>query len=129
MSWDCQEILHFSAYEYFQWEPSPRAPGWQRKRPFREFLDNVSTLTEYDGSRTQESVLNDPEVALWMSKQKPGRYKPRLWGHTRLINLVMSQIEVATGKPMRRPDIPGEVLRQKVTQNKIKSTLARIGVR
>jgi len=88
----------------------------------------VSRLTEMDGSATQESVLNDPEVAEWMSRQKPGRYRPRLWGHTKIINLIMSQIEVATGKPMKRPDIPGEVLRQYKARNKLRSTLARIGV-
>lgn len=99
-----------------------------RKRPWWDFLAKVSRLTELDGTATQESVLHDPEVVQWMAKQKPGKYVPRLWGHTKLVNLIMTQIEVATGKPMKRPDIPGEKLRQKNNVNKLKGTLARIGV-
>lgn len=128
ISWDFDEILHFPALEYFQWQPGPSRCGWVRKRPWHDFLEKVSRLTELDGTATQESVLNDPEVVEWMSKQKPAKYTPRLWGHTKLINLIMTQIEVATGKPMKRPEIPGEKLRQQKNVNKLKGTLSRIGV-
>lgn len=99
-----------------------------RRRPLHDFLEKVSRLTEMDGTATQESVLNDPEVIEWMSKQKPAKYVPRLWGHTKLINLVMSQIEIATGKPMKRPIIPGERMREANNRNRLRSTLTRIGV-
>jgi hypothetical protein len=99
-----------------------------RKRPWHDFLRKVQRLTEIDGTATQESVLNDPEVVEWMANQKPLPYKPRLWGHTRLVNLVMTQIEIATGKPMRRPEIPGQKLREQHNVNKLRSTLTRIGV-
>jgi len=99
-----------------------------RKRPWSDFLAKVQRLTEIDGTATQESVLNDPEVVRWMAEQKPLPYKPRLWGHTKVANLLMTQIEVATGKPMRRPEIPGEKLRMQHKVNKLKSTLTRIGV-
>lgn len=126
MSWDFDTIVGFSAYDYFRFEPAPG--GWVRKRPWRDFLSKVSWLTEYDGSATQEAVLNDPEVIEWMSNQKPGSYKPRLWGHTREVSLLMSQIEVATGKPMKRPIIPGQALADQKKVNKLKGTLSRIGV-
>lgn len=108
--------------------PAPNRCGWVRKRPWSDFLRKVHRLTEWDGSATQESVLHDPEVVEWMSHQKPGAYKPRLWGQTRQLNLMMTQIEVASGKPMKRADIPGDKLRQQRNVNKLKGTLTRIGV-
>lgn len=130
MVWDFQAILHFSAYEYFQWVPHHKRPYWRRKRPWREFLMLVQRLAELDGTATQESVLHDPVVMEWMSKQRQtGSSKPRLWGYTKEIALLSTLIDAEVGKTvMKRPDIPGEVLRQKMTQNKLKSTLSRIGV-
>ncbi|ABE67642.1 hypothetical protein Wildcat_37 [Mycobacterium phage Wildcat] len=128
ISWDFDEILHFSAFEYFQWTPAPTRSGWMRKRPWHDFLSKVQRLAEMDGTATQESILHDPEVVEWMATHKPGKAEPRIWGQTRIVNLLMSQIEVATGKPMKRAVIPGEKLREKRNVNRLKNTLSRIGV-
>lgn len=75
-------------------------------------------------------MLHDPEVVEWMAKQKPmpGR-KPRLWGYTKEIALLSTLIDAEVGKSiMKRPDIPGEKLREKNQQNKLKNTLKRLGV-
>lgn len=70
-----------------------------------------------EGSATNEAVLLDQETVEWMSQMpaERGQYRPRIFGHTKEVNLLMMQIEVATGKPMKRPYIPGLELRtQKV---------------
>jgi hypothetical protein len=90
----------------------------------------VQRLTDTDGSALQESMLHDPVVAEWMSKQRrTGSGKPRLWGYTKEVALLSTLIDAEVGKTvMKRPDIPGEVLRQKRTQTNLKNTLSRIGV-
>jgi hypothetical protein len=74
-----------------------------------------------EGSAISEAVLLDPETIKWMASQDDARgdSRPRLFGHTREINLQMMQIEVATGKPMKRPLIPGLEMRK---NRKIKRT-------
>lgn len=123
-------MLGFSAYEYFQWVPHHKAPCWRRKRPWREFLDFVQLLAEVDGTLVQESVLHDPSVVKWMAEQKPSGYtKPRLWGYTREISMLATIIDAQVGNSvMKRPEIPGEKLREKNNQNRLKNTLKRIGV-
>jgi hypothetical protein len=86
-----------------------------------------------DGSATQESVLNDPVVVEWMANlprtTTTGRSKPRLWGWTREVGMLSTIVDAQVGKAvMKRPDIPGEKMREKNNQNKLKSTLSRIGV-
>jgi hypothetical protein len=90
----------------------------------------VQRLAELDGTATQESVLHDPPVVEWMSKQRQtGSGKPRLWGYTKEVALLSTLIDAEVGKTiMKRPDIPGDTLRQKNTQINLKSTLSRIGV-
>lgn len=123
-------MLGFSAYEYFQWVPYHKAPFWRRKRPMREFVTLMQLLAERDGTLTQESVLHDPEVVKWMAEQKPlSGGKPRLWGYTKEIAMLATLVDATAHKNvMKRPDIPGQKLREKNQQNKLKNTLSRIGV-
>lgn len=123
-------MLGFSAYEFFQWVPYHKAPGWRRKRPMREFVTLATLMAEVDGTLTQESVLHDPDVVKWMAEQKPHPGgKPRLWGYTKEIAYMSTLIDATVGKNvMKRPDIPGEKLREKNNQNKLRNTLKRIGV-
>ena len=74
-----------------------------------------------EGSATNEAVLLDPETVQWMASQPADRgvYRPRIFGHTREVSLLMMQVEVATGKPMKRPTVPGLKLR---TDRKISKT-------
>jgi hypothetical protein len=110
--------------------PHFKPPFWRRKRSWQEFLILVQRLAELDGTATQESVLHDPPVVKWMSEQRQtGGGKPRLWGYTKEVALLSTLIDAEVGKSiMKRPDIPGDVLRQKNVQNKLKNTLSRIGV-
>lgn len=87
-------------------------------------------LAELDGSATQESVLHDPSVVKWMAEQRPvSGGKPRLWGFTKEVGLLSTLIDAEVGKSvMKRPDIPGEKLREKNNQNRLRNTLKRIGV-
>lgn len=79
-----------------------------------------------EGSATNEAILLDSETVEWMSRQPPdrGAYRPRIFGHTREVSLLMMQIEVATGKPMKRPLIPGLELRTNRTIIKTKDAVA-----
>lgn len=79
-----------------------------------------------EGSATNEAVLLDPETVEWMAHQPPdrGAYRPRIFMHTREVSLMMMQIEVATGKPMKRPLIPGLELRTSRTIVKTKDAVA-----
>jgi hypothetical protein len=83
-----------------------------------------------DGTLTQESVLHDPVVVKWMAEQKPSNgAHPRLWRFTREISMLSTLIDAEIGKTvMKRPEIPGDKLREKNNQNKLRSTLSRIGV-
>jgi len=87
------------------------------------FFDRLMNI---EGSATNEAVLLDPETVEWMSRQPPdrGAYRPRIFGHTREVSLMMMQIEVATGKPMKRPLIPGLELRTSRTIIKTKDAIA-----
>jgi hypothetical protein len=111
-----------------KWERSPARCGWSRKMDWDTFLSFVRWLAELDGTATQESVLHDPEVVEIMAKQRPLPYKPRIWGHTKLTNLIMTLIDVQTGHPMKRPEIPGEKLRDARNRHRLHETLTRIGV-
>lgn len=123
-------MLGFSAYEYFQWVPYHAAPGWRRKRPWREFVVLAQLMAEVDGSLTQESVLNDPEVIKWMAKERQRRGgAPRLWGYTKEIAMLATIVDAQIRKPvMKRPELPADIARQKETQKKLRKTLSRIGV-
>ncbi|APQ42134.1 tail assembly chaperone [Mycobacterium phage Aziz] len=116
--WDCQHLLNFSAYEYFQWEHvGPKADGspwWQRKRPMEELMQFFDTLMNISGTMTNEAVLLDPQTIEWMGSRKDtddGPHKVRIFGHTELVSLVKNLIELQTGKQMPRPVIPGLALR------------------
>lgn len=115
--------MSFSAYEYFQWVRV--GARWQRKRPLTELLGFFDRLINIEGSATNEAILLDPETIEWMANQPAdrGRYRPRIFGHTREVSLMMMQIEVATGKPMARPIIPGLKLRTDRKVNKTKSAV------
>ena len=124
MCWDCQHLLHFSAFEYFQWVRV--GAKWQRKRPLTELLGFFDRLINIEGSAVNEAILLDPETIEWMAAQPAdrGAYRPRIFGHTREISLLMMQVEVATGKPMPRPTIPGLKLRTDRKVNKTKDAIA-----
>lgn len=79
-----------------------------------------------EGSATNEAVLLDPETVEFMSQQPAdrGQYRPRIFGHTREVNLMMMQIEVQTGKAMKRPYIPGLELRTQKVISKTKNAIA-----
>lgn len=124
MCWDFQHILHFSAYEYFQWERV--GAKWQRKRPFGEFLGFFDRLINIEGSALNEAVLLDPETVEYMAglEDERGQSRPRIFGHTREINFAMMQIEVHTGKPFKRPLIPGLELRKNRQIQRTKNAVA-----
>ena len=73
-----------------------------------------------------EAVLLDPETIEWMASQPDARGsgRPRIFGHTREVNLMMMQIEVATGSPMKRPVIPGLELRKQRNIRRTKDAVA-----
>jgi hypothetical protein len=122
MCWDLQHVLHFSAYEYFQWERV--GARWQRRRPWSEFLGFFDRLMNIEGTATNEAVLLDPVTVEWMAEQPEERnVKPRIFGHTKEVNLMMMAVEVASGQPMKRPVIPGFELR---TDRKIAKTKDRV---
>ncbi len=80
-----------------------------------------------EGTAVNEAVLEDPETIEWMAQRSDrddGSYRPRIFGHTKEINLLMMQIEVATGKPMKRPLIKGLERRQQRIVKKTKSAVA-----
>lgn len=56
--------------------------------------------------------------------QDRGSFRPRIFGHSREVNLMMMAIEVATGKPMKRPLIPGLELRTDRVITKTKNAVA-----
>jgi len=124
LCWDCQHLLNFSAYEYFQWERV--GAKWKRKRPWDELLGFFDRLMNIEGSAVNEAVLLDPETVKWMASQDSDRgvYRPPIFGHTKEVNLMMTQIEVATGKPLKRPYIPGLELRTRRKVNKTKDAIA-----
>lgn len=78
-----------------------------------------------EGSATNEAVLLDPETIEWMSQMpaERGQFRPRIFGHTKEINLMMMQIEVQTGQPMKRPLIPGFELRTQKVITKTKDAI------
>lgn len=86
------------------------------------FFDRLMNI---EGSAVNEAVLLDPETIEWMASQEADRgvYRPPIFGHTKQISLMMTQIEVATGKPMKRPLIPGFELRTKRKVNKTKDVV------
>lgn len=73
-----------------------------------------------------EAVLLDPETIEWMANQPGDRgvYRPRIFGHTKEVSLLMTQIEVATGRPLKRPTIPGLELRTERKVIKTKDVIA-----
>lgn len=79
-----------------------------------------------EGCAVNEAVLLDPETIEWMSRQPAdrGSHRPPIFGHTKQVNLAMMQIEVATGKPMKRPLIPGLELRTSRVISKTKDAIA-----
>ena len=79
-----------------------------------------------EGSATNEAVLLDPETIEFMSQMpaERGGYRPPIFGHSKEVNLLMMQIEVATGKPMKRPFIPGLELRTQKVISKTKNAIA-----
>jgi hypothetical protein len=130
--WDCQHVLHFSAYEYFQWvHVGPKADGspwWQRKRPIEELLEFFSTLMNIAGTMTNEAVLEDPETIEWMGSQTGSDDGPqgvRIFGHTEEISLLKTLVEVKIGKSLPRPKIKGLELR---AQRKIQKTLSAVEI-
>ena len=79
-------------------------------------------LINIQGTAVNEAVLEDPETIEWMASRThrdDGPIRPRIFGHTRQIDLLMAAIEVHTGKPMKRPLIKGLQLR--VQRNVIKT--------
>ncbi|OQW34511.1 MAG: hypothetical protein A4E20_10855 [Nitrospira sp. SG-bin2] len=123
--WDCQHILHFSAHDYFKWESYAIHVGsqvfykWRRKRPTSELLDFFDILMNIEGTKVNEQVLEDPETIEWMASQPERSSRPPIFGHTKEVNLMMMQIEVQTGKQMKRPIIPG--LELKLTRKIIRT--------
>lgn len=118
--WDCQHLLSFSAYEYFQWVEVGRNK-WQRRRPIEELLFFFDTLMNIGGTMTNEAVLEDPETIEYMGNQSDkddGPRKVRLFGHTEEISLLKTLIELKIGKELPRPKIPGLELRlqKKITK-------------
>lgn len=68
----------------------------------------------------------DPETVEYMAglPEERGQSRPRIFGHTREINFAMMQIEVHTGKPFKRPLIPGFELRAKRQISRTKSAVS-----
>lgn len=119
--WDCQHVLHFSAYEYFQWVEVGRS-RWQRRRPIDELLGFFETLMNITGTKTNEAVLEDPEVVEQMgsgSDRDDGPHKVPIFGHTEVVSLLKTLVELKVGKELPRPKIPGLELR---VQRKIAAT-------
>lgn len=87
-----------------------------------ELVGFFDRLINIEGSALNEAILLDPETVEWMANQPADRgvYRPRIFGHTREVSLMMTQIEVAAGKALPRPIIPGLKLRteRKVTKTK-----------
>lgn len=85
-----------------------------------ELLGFFNTLMNIQGTKTNEAVLNDPETIEWMaSGSDKDDGKIPIFGHTEIVSLLKSLIEVQTGKELPRPVIPGLELR---IQRKIKRT-------
>lgn len=104
--------MHFSAYEYFQWEL--QGTRWVRKRPMEELLGFFETLMNLEGSLTNEAVHLDPETIELLGSRRDTDDDPRrvrLFGFTKEISLLQTQVEVAIGKSLPRPKIPGLELR------------------
>lgn len=82
-------------------------------------------LINIEGTAVNEAVLLHPDTIEYMAglPEERGPSRPRIFGHTRELNLMMMQIEVATGKPMKRPLIPGFELRTQRTIAKTKSAV------
>lgn len=81
-----------------------------------------------EGTAVNEAVLLDPETIEWMasrSERDDGPSRPRIFGHTKEINLMMMQIEVQTGKPFKRPLIPGLEMRTQRIVLRTKDAVAR----
>lgn len=79
-----------------------------------ELLGFFDQLINEEGSLTYESVHNDPETIELLGSRKDsddGPRRVRLYGFTKEISLMQSQIEVAIGKSLPRPTIPGLELR------------------
>lgn len=81
-----------------------------------------------EGTAVNEAVLEDPETIEWMAARSwrdnaPSR--PRIFGHTKEINLMMMQIEVQTGKPFKRPLIKGLELQTQRMVIRTKDAVAR----
>lgn len=78
-----------------------------------------------EGSLTNEAVLEDPETIAWMgsrTRDDDGPAKERIFGHTKTISLLKTQIEIKIGKALPRPVIKGLELR--VQRNVIKTSNA-----
>lgn len=116
--------MGFSAYEYFGWVRV--GAKWQRKRPLSELLGFFDRLINIEGTALNEAILLDPETVEWMANQPADRgvYRPRIFGHTRQVSLMMSQIEIATGKALPRPVVPGLKARTERKVNKTKSVVS-----
>lgn len=68
------------------------------------------------GTLTNEAVLEDPETIQYMASRKAsddGPTKVRIFGHTEIVSLLKTLIEVKVGKELPRPKIPGLELRLK----------------
>jgi len=124
--WDCQHLLHFSAYEYFQWVEVGRN-HFQRRRPMEELLGFFDTLMNIAGSKTNEAVLEDPETIEWMASRKDDdSRKTPIFGQTETISLLKTLIDVQAGESvMPRAKIPGLELRQKRQFAQTKSSVAK----
>lgn len=74
------------------------------------------------GTKTNEAVLLDPETIEHMGSttdRDDGPSRPPIFGHTEIVSLLKTLIELQTGKSMPRPEIPGHTLR---LQRKIRKT-------
>jgi hypothetical protein len=118
--------LHFSAYEYLQWEKLDATEinyvRWQRKRPIVELLGFFDRLMNIKGTAVNEAVLEDPETIEWMASlpESRGSNRPPIFGHTEERELMMTAIEAQVGKKIfSRPLIKGLALR---TQRKVIKT-------
>jgi hypothetical protein len=78
-----------------------------------ELLGFFEILINLQGSKTNEAVLNDPEVIEWMASMKDdGRRTIPIFGQTEIVSLLKTLIDVSAGKEiMPRHKIPGHELR------------------
>ena len=78
-----------------------------------ELFEFFDTLVNWQGSKTNEAVLEDPEVIEHMASMKDdGRRTTPIFGQTEIVSLLKTLIDVTAGKEvMPRHKIPGLELR------------------